>query len=44
MEREFDAEISRLERRSRTSFVIFLTGWALACGAILLAMFRQTNF
>lgn len=44
MEREFDAEISRLERRSRVSFLIFITGWTVACAAILLAMFRHANF
>jgi hypothetical protein len=44
MEPEFDAEVARLERRSRLTLVVFITGWALACAAILLTMFRHTSY
>ncbi len=44
MESDMEAEIARLERRSRLTFVMFIASWALACVAILLAMFRHTTF
>jgi hypothetical protein len=44
MEPQFDAEIARLERRSRITFLIFITGWMVACAAILVAMFRHAPF